>query len=448
MEHTERWLWWILIASLPIQRRLILFQSDWNFNEWRSGFLYGTDLLVLGLVGMWLWRLAVRRDRFTRGSLMILVCGAMLIFAAVLSVRGALVPHVSWYQVIKLIEFVALAAYVSSAIRRFGWRGILGAIIIGGSLQALIAAVQLIRQAGLGLRILGESVIGSHLTGVASFYTFAGEKLIRSYGTTPHPNVLAMYLAIALTAWWVFCLYFRPQLRSISTKVLEWILALSYVLMLWGLFATFSRTVIALWGLMMAFLFVMSLANHTLRRKLWSGDMRCRILMGICVTVIVIIAFSCIYQDAMVARLAISSSDEAVTLRMYYNGQALRVGSGVNWHGVGIGNFASWLMVHAPNAPRYLYQPAHNIYLLAYAETGIVGVLAFAAILCAAAYAFVCQFKLKRSSYETWPLCAVFALVLAVAMFDHFFWTLQQGRLMFWMLLGSIAALFDFLSET
>lgn len=443
-ERTERWLLWILVASVPIQRRLILFQSDWNFNEWRSGFLYGTDILVLGLVTIWLWRLIAHRDKLSRSSLAMLVCGTVMIFAAALSAKGALLPHVSWYLVVKLVEFVVLAAYVSSAVKRFGWNGILTALIIGGSFQALIATIQLIVQTDLGLSVLGESVIRPYLTGIASFYTFAGEKLIRSYGTTPHPNVLAMYLVLALFAWWALFLH-RPHLKRISDKTLSWILIFAYALMLWGLFATFSRTVIALWGLMMVFLLVLSFANRTFRQRLWFGKMHDLMLIGIGITIVVIAIFSCVYWDAVFARLAISASDEAVTLRMYYNGQALRVGSGINWCGIGIGNFASWLMVHASNAPRYLYQPAHNVYLLAYAETGIVGVFAVVVILCTAAYALVRQFR--RSKYSAWMLSTVFALILSVAVFDHFFWTLQQGQLMLWMFLGSIAASFDFLHK-
>ena len=37
-------------------------------------------------------------------------------------------------------------------------------------------------------------------------------------------------------------------------------------------------------------------------------------------------------------------------------------------------------------------------------------------------------------------LIAIFIGFLVIGLFDHYFWTIQQGRLEFWLILGLIAA--------
>jgi O-antigen ligase len=339
---------------------------------------------------------------------------------------------VSWYQTIKLLECIILATYCTSAIRRFGLPWLLTAFVVGGVVQAGIAVGQLIHQADIGLRILGESVLRPSMTGIASFYTFAGEKLIRAYGTTPHPNVLAMYLALSLSAWWGLYIVRIKTMRLFH----RWIFIVAYAVMFWGFFATFSRTVIVLWVCMMMVLVVVSVVSQKIRRHVWTEVMKRWIYGAMLFSVALAALFAWVYWDAVFARMAITGNEEAVTLRLYYNEQALNTGSGMHWTGIGIGNFASWLMVHAPFAPRYLYQPAHNLYLLVYAEMGILGMGACAGVLGVVFFMLFRQWQ--KEKMRVWYISAVLGLVLMVALFDHFFWTLQQGRLMLWVVVGVI----------
>src|SRR3989338_9422288 len=112
------------------------------------------------------------------------------------------------------MEFAALYFYIkSNAVRLLANGYWLLAILAGGLFQSLIAIAQFLKQSAIGLRFLGESVIAPDMEGVAVFYNSVGEKVMRAYGTTPHPNILAAYLLLGLFA--IYYLLLRQQKFSI-----------------------------------------------------------------------------------------------------------------------------------------------------------------------------------------------------------------------------------------
>ena len=78
----------------------------------------------------------------------------------------------------------------------------------------------------------------------------------------------------------------------------------------------------------------------------------------------------------------------------------------------------------------WLHQPVHNIYLLIAAETGLLGLMAFL---------FFLYLLIKKKPRLT-IFCLLLVSFLIIGLFDHFFWTLQQGQMVFWLILGIIAA--------
>ena len=108
---------------------------------------------------------------------------------------------------------------------------------------------------------------------------------------------------------------------------------------------------------------------------------------------------------------------------------------------MGAGNFVNWLMVKDPNLPRNLYQPVHNIYLLIYSETGILGITAFGLFLTFLIKDFIVNTKMEKLYHYSFLI--MFLSFLFVGLFDHFLWTLQQGRLMFWLLCAGLTLFKD-----
>jgi len=416
-----------------------LWYSGWRFNEWQSISIYATDILLIVLVLFWIYNSKFNPP--VGGQNLKIYEYFLIIFLIIsaVSITNSINPTVSWFQWIKLFEFSVFYWYLSRyAFARFGLINSLFAVMVGGIFQAIIAIIQFVKQSSLGLRYLGESVINLDLAGIASFYTSAGEKVIRAYGTTPHPNVLATCLFFAMFSFYFIYLYYR--LHSKHTPFFDtWDRATLgfYGVILFAFFTTFSRVVIFIWFVSFCLRSVVVRAFKHYRITFGTEKGRKRIIAILLVNLAVIVLFSSLYLNEIVSRSSISGEDQAVTLRAFYTDQVLK--SDFNWLGVGMGNFVGWLMEKEPFLLHYAYQPVHNIYLLVYSETGIIGLTAFLLFLTFLIKDFITKTRLRRS-YDL-SMLFFFCALLFIGFFDHLFWTLQQGRLIFWSSLGLLTYL-------
>ena len=428
MNKAYQFLWWAFLIAIPLQTRTIIFQWGWRFNEWQIISVYVTDIIFVVL----LLSLLFRRERMDGSSRRFnLSESALATFCLVslVSLFFAGNKGLGLFQFLKLIEFVALFIYVSRvAVRRFSFNGTALALVFGGCLQSLLAISQFVKQGDLGFRILGESLLNANMEGVAVFINSLDDKVMRAYGTTPHPNILAAYLVLSLTAAiWLFVG------GTEGGKKRRLVLLVGFAVMLFALFATFSRTIIFFW--LLAMLIGFTLAG--LKNGAWAGIKR-KIFALIAVFAVIAGLFSFMFWPDVSSRFKISGGEEAVQLRIFYNKEALKSGSvlNINWLGIGTGNFVPWLINFDPKLPQNLYQPVHNVYLLIYSENGILGLAAFLFFL-----VLLLKNSLRGALIDPWRSFAltVVAIFLASAFFDHFFWTLQEGRLIFWLALGLVA---------
>ena len=393
----ERFLFSIFIFSLPFQTRIILWQFTQPFNEWTAAFLWGSDVLF-ALLLVFSFQFSI----FKKNLLPVLFLAVVAI-----SISNAIISEVAWYRWAKLVEYVFVFWYMSRrALRVISLDGIARIIIASVAFQAVIGIVQYLAQHSIGLKIFGESVLNPVASGVAVVVA-DGERYLRAYGTFPHPNVLALWLVIGIWAFW-YISNIKPQ----KSKVFYFM----YALILIALVLTFSRTVIALWSVSSIFL---------LRKQYF------RLAM---VTISIIAIISILVLPQIISRVRISSDDEAFVQRVFFNEQAL---AGTRDHlaiGNGIGQFVPILMRDLHFYSRSIYQPAHNVYLLILYETGIVGLLIF--------LFFIARlfWKIRQKHFAV----AILGTFCAVALFDHFPWTLQQGGLMFWGMLGILDARYEY----
>lgn len=428
----EQFLFYFLLFAIPFQMRKILWHQSWNFNEWQSISLYATDLLLMVLFLFWLGNFVrkyqVSSIKYYARILKSLVPNTkyllrkpdfylwVFVVISAVSIRNAISPQLAFYSWIKLLEFVLFYFYIRNyAVAKFGFVNSLLVIIAGGLFQAIIAILQFLKQSDLGLRLLGESVIGLNMSGIASFYNMAGEKIIRAYGTTPHPNILAAYLFLAVFAFYYLWIYKHNNRFYL----------LIYGLILLAFFFTFAR--VAVFLLFMNFLIRAFLVRFKFRSEFWNK----KLALFFLTTFIVVAFFSVAYWPEAVSRVKISSGEEAVQLRIFYNKESLK---SLNWFGVGSGNFVNWLMTKDQNLSRNLYQPVHNIYLLIYSENGILGISVFVMFLALLVKDFIVRTRMKKLYHFSFLL--IFLSFLFLGLFDHFLWTLQQGRFIFWLTLA------------
>ena len=463
----EQFLFYFLLFAIPFQTRKILWHQNWNFNEWQSISIYGTDLILLALFVFWAFNyfqarkflisnfkflqrfpalrgnlLRANKSKFQNPNFYLFI----LVIVSIVSIKNSSSYILSVYSVLKLVEFIVFYFYIKNyAVYRFGLIGPMIALICGGLFQAIIAILQFFKQSDLGLRYLGESVLAFNLTGVASFYNLYGEKIMRAYGTTPHPNILAAYLFLAIFAFYFVYLYFHiyhlpaqaGQNKIYHPKFNLFILT-SYSLILLSLFFTFARVMIFLWFAGFIIRSCLILGKQRFRKIFSVGINKVKLVRILTISTVVVVLFGIFYWPEAVSRVKISSGEEAVQLRIFYNKESLK---SLNWFGVGSGNFVNWLMVKDPNLPRSIYQPVHNIYLLVYSETGIFGISALVVFLFFLVKDFVLRTRMKKLYHFSFLL--VFLSVLFMGLFDHFLWTLQQGRFVFWLAVALLTVFKD-----
>ena len=114
--------------------------------------------------------------------------------------------------------------------------------------------------------------------------------------------------------------------------------------------------------------------------------------------------------------------------------------------GVGLRNFVVAMDDYAgERLLPYLHQPVHDIYLLIAAEAGVLALLTFVVFLLnivrpAFAKASAGRHAIGEDLILRYVLVLTFLGFLAIGFFDHYLWTIQQGELMFWVVLGLMNA--------
>lgn len=389
---------YLLILALPFQTRILLSPG---INEYSSFFLYGTDILI-GVV-FFVWLLQKDMSVFSFKKILFPLLWLILWFF-VASIFSANIP-IGLYKTIKVAEFIALFAYLVS-LPQTVYGNARVCVIVSGVFQSIIALGQFIFQRDLGLRLLGENTLSQHIAGVAKLDVW-GEKVIRAYGTFPHPNVLAAFLLFCL-----FLIFFSMSEKK-SFLYNKFIIFTIPIITL-GLLLTFSRAVI--------FIGVIAILCWLLCAKIrpWRAG-------GIFFLSLVV--FSSILFPYLAGRFSFDFQDQTISLRIFYIKNAFSFIREHSFLGVGPSQFtlAQQEIVSKLNLPVWANQPVHNIYLLLVSEAGILVIVLF--------FWFLYEYarSLWRKNAKTFSLRLIPPLaILCMGLFDHFFFTYQQGMLLFW----------------
>ncbi|MDP2860943.1 MAG: O-antigen ligase family protein, partial [bacterium] len=137
-----------------------------------------------------------------------------------------------------------------------------------------------------------------------------------------------------------------------------------------------------------------------------------------------------------------SGGELSLQRRMDLDFVALKMATDHPFFGVGLGNFLRELPRYFQGTESsFFLQPVHNAYLLILAETGIFGFLL-------SLYLFYLFFKKLffrwRSLHFSFPISLAcwqaghfsFFLILFLSLFDHYWWTLQQGQMLLGLIMG------------
>lgn len=433
-----------LALVLPAYRYRLLWHHGTEdiYFELRDWFVYLSDLPLLVAIVAWLLTPYGRRlaaiPRWLTASL------ALLAGLASLSILWAPMTSLAFYQAARLWLLFGLFCVVATA-----WEArpaLLWGLAVSGALQAGLGCAQFLAQHTFGLKRLGEVTMWPEWPG-ASVVTAEGARILRAYGLTQHPNLLAGVLVVALLA--ATGLAWRSAGRGRGLAV-----ALAGA-DFGGLLLTFSRAAwlaLAVGGLVMAGLLLRrsAMLRLPLQAAAIRGSMR-RIAGLIGLLALIAALFAVTQWRLLLPRLGLAW--EGVEVRSTDERAGLEASA---WTlirerpltGVGYGNFAIALWLRRPPAlAAYpIYQPVHRAPLLAAAELGLGGGLLWLTL---AGGPWVGLWR----GWRGWPaaqmplsaatsIAAMLAALTVISWFDFYPWFSPQGRLLSWIAWGLWAQTF------
>jgi len=410
----------IFLVPFNIKKFIASPLSIEPLTEFGALFLYLSDILILILLVLWLYKgISQKKPKIKK---LTALTASFLFFGLflTLSLFSSKNLTISFYFLVKILLLIGFYYYIRLKIKKDELVSVCKIIFISGIVQSLIALGQYIKQGSLGLKHLGESVVAPNLYGVAKV-DFLGQKIIRSYGTFSHPNILAVFLLVSVCCLLYLVLKHKKSIYLIGLPII-----------VLGLILTFSRTTMFL-GL----IFVLSFLFYSWLKAKQLKLSRKTVIESASVFLLSIMVFLVIFAPLIIQRFNIQKEEQAVSLRVFYNNAAFEIVKKSPLTGVGLGNFIIKLKEIHPNLASWQYQPVHNIYLLLFSEIGVFGLIFFFSILF---IIFKNCLKSKVHRLELVIFGGLGIVFLVIGLTDHFFLTINQGMLLFWLTLGIVSS--------
>jgi O-antigen ligase len=413
----ERIIFYLLLFFLPTQ----LGKHFWpEFSivsgvrvDYLSPTVYLTDIFVGVLFIVWV----IRVTKNLKINVQKLKYAIFLLLFLLLNIYLAQNILNGFYHLLKLLEFAFVAYYVSTKVKHsVQIKKIFLLLGISVSFQAVLAIAQFIKQGSLGgvLYFFGERLFTASTPGIANA-SINGELLLRPYGTFPHPNVLAGFLLIGM----IGLLFTLPWTKSVEKIV--WVAALFFGSS--ALLLTMSRVAFLIWIVLLAIVFLRQVVIR------YGNPVLAVLLLAAAAVFIVGTPLGSRFLQTNVAEEAVVQRTELLQASIVMIGQQPLLG-------IGLGNFLSELpAVQKPFSVGFYLQPVHNIFLLILAETGIVG-LVFVIWFLYKTYKRLFKQVNEPKGFAYRIFIVLLSVILILGSFDHYFVTLQQGQLLFALIVG------------
>ncbi len=409
-------LWRLAILALPWQTRWFADAqlAGWPWEQGRLSF-YGSWILLIAVIA--LGSMYAKRQISKQTSIASLMLLAVFSMLTVLSAWGSVRPAAQWWtQVLILAAFFVTLWRADISLRKIVFWFVVSLIP-----AALIGIIQFFMQSVWAFSWLGMSAQNPVDLGV-SVVQAGGLRLLRAYGTFPHPNIFGGFMAIgAICATWLSIQ--RPSLgvrEGVPMSIGAGELGLAG-LFTFSLFLSFSRSA---WIGFVVALIVIAILNLKNWRRLLAP-------MLICIAVFGVSTF--VYRDFVISRSGIVESrteqiSNASRIQSYALGLEIYklhplAGSGPNNE---LAVYASAKQIIKSPAP---LEPPHSFWLMLLDDFGLIGSLFMLTAIC---FVIITIYK-RRKKLDRETLALAFSVSVCwfvVSILDHYVWSLWPGQVL------------------
>lgn len=308
----------------------------------------------------------------------------------------------SFFGMLKLTEFIFFGVYVYKNLKidnKF-----LKTVSVSIIFESLLSIFQFMNKGSLGgfFYFFGERTFNSQTPNIANA-SLNGELILRPYGTFSHPNVLAGFLLISIS----FIFLFAKTKKNYE----KFFYVLTILIGSFSLVLTLGRTAVLGLGILIIYKSLQFVKSKSVKN------------LSLTFSLILLLFFTLLPFSGRFINS--NFSDESFVLRKELIISSLSMIKDHPLFGVGINNFLSSLPNYFNQTKNVFYlQPVHNIFLLVFSQIGII-----------AGFMFII-FLIKAFKTANNNLKFILLIVCFLGFFDHYFLTLQQGQLLFALLLG------------
>lgn len=387
--------------------------------DYLSPTLYFTDILIFILFLLTLLDLSknTRKLHFLPKGKYAKYMSLFFVLNLSVGLFFSLSPESHFFKILKILEFSFLAFYVINFFEKKTSVYFAEVLAFSGIFVSVLAYWQFFKQSSIGgfFYLLGERSFNAGTIGISTM-NINGSNILRPYATFPHPNVLAFFLLFVLTV----LLFFVVNQKNIYEKIF---FLTAIVFSSIGVLLTFSRVTI----LCMLFIYLVFYLK-SIKGKMFKFWYLIPFL-----SVIAVYVFG--YYSRFI-NLALLTRDALFRIQLIEISLAILKGN--LFFGVGLNNFFFHEILYQKNVTASFLQPVHNIFILSFVELGILGGIFLPFIMLYGVYKSFKKIKAKNvllKNFNFSILLLLFSIIL-IGSFDHFFLTLQQGMLMFSLVLG------------
>lgn len=415
----------IFLFLLPWQTRWIYGTATLNGRAWEYGTLsfYGVEILVWLIIiftgirlfgNMEFWQQIIKKPSWSR-RLFVFALGMAMIFFGMYSYAVSPVREVSVQFLSRFIGAICLMICLIKS--DLGFKKMSLALWSGGVAQGLLAIWQFFSQSVFGSKWLGLAVHNASDIGVSVIQT-ADERWLRAYGSFGWPNSLGIFLAVVFVLGILLASKFNKKYLPLFLS--------GQITIMTGLIFSFSRS--AWLAVIIGVLTLLIIAIWKKRKEIVLLILKNGIASILLVVVVVMV-----YPNLFVNRIQVGGYLEQLSISERVNQYNIAEKTIFDnlFLGVGPGLYTYYLADNYEPPLYGLYQPVHNIYLLALAEFGVIWFVIFMVGL-----AFLIL-RLCKINILFLPLILT---LLCFGLFDHYLWTLFTGQVIFFTIFGLILA--------